>query len=83
MWLKVMPCATMEEEVAGTLGVEVILEVEVRPLADALNVMNVLLHGNDVGCGLICEVTAEEVTERDELIIESLLVELTRCICPC
>jgi hypothetical protein len=73
----------MEEEVAGSLGVEVIQEVEVNPLAFALHVLNVLIHGNDVGCGLICEVTKVEVTERDELIIESLLMDLTRCICPC
>ena len=67
----------------GSLVAEVIQEVDVSPLAVALHVLNVLIHGNDVGCGLICEVTEEEVTECDELIIESLLLELTRCICPC
>ena len=49
MWLLMMPCETMEEEVASSLVVVEIQWVVANQLAFALSVMNVLTPGNDVG----------------------------------
>ena len=79
----VMPYATTEEEVVGSLVVVEIRKVVANPSAFALCALNVLIHGNDVGYGLIYEATALEVIG-DEMTNGNLFQGcLTHCIYPC